>query len=93
MVHELEHVLTRQETSPTIITPLLPPSIKPSPVSSEHHLLSVLVYSPMPNNRVSGRTLMVAGAVVVVVALAPVVTPALLSIGGVSAGTGKLPLS
>ena len=47
----------------------------------------------MPNNRVSGRTLMVAGAVVVVVALAPVVTPALLSVGGVSAGTGKLPLS
>lgn len=34
---------------------------------------------------------MVVGAVVVVVALAPVVTPALLSIGGVSAGAGKHP--
>ena len=34
---------------------------------------------------------MVVGAVVVVVALVPVVIPALMSIGGVSAGAGKLP--
>ena len=70
--------------------PLLLPSIKPSLISYEHHLLPVLVYSPMFKKRGSKKTLMAVGAVVVVVGLAHVVTPALMSIGGVIAGTGKL---
>ena len=89
-------MLTRQETTPTITT--LPPATlhQTLPVSSEHHLLPVLVYYPTSSSFDEGQRFnaigVVAGTVLgVTVAFAPVVIHASLSIAGASAAAVKLP--